>query len=865
MKTKTDSKVKNRIPLVPESVIEDEFAKSEKLAQSVTGFESDVALAELCMIFGGVKLKDNLHAEAYVYFFKAARIAEKSKRHRHVLRLALAKMCECLYIQGNYNRAIPIGQRALNLYPDVVEESERRLFVGLCEWLGYMLLKSRRFAQALPVYRRLSQAISNDMNQLFEAAARSRAYISVMVPQGDSRFREVDLAFVEILKMKLALVPHMMASADANLSYTINDDTVKDPYLWMEDVSSPEVTSWVDSESVYAQTYFDGMEHRPSMTRQYRRNFPTGSCSMPWRYGDRFIYRYVKPGTYDTIWCSAKRFMVMPKVILDEAALGGGKHVTDSFVSPDGRWLAYGISIGGSDWTTWYVRDTKSLTDLSDTISGIGNNYIGWASDSSGFYYSRREFRENESLREGVYFHKLKRSQRKDVLVIPTGKNDSASVVCVNQDIFVYRWVNNSCTVSLKLENSETLLLESGRSSPRCISVDKEFFWFVAHFKGARQLIRIARRTGHKKVVIQSDKFPMQSAFRVHDGWVAKFLVDGCSELRLYSREGKFERRLKVSDYCSIDETACVGPNEFLFGAEGFSFPSSLRLLNVSTGKETLAFQSQVALASENLTTTKHIVRSKDGTRLVVYLTHKKALRLTKDTPMLLTAYGGFAISMKPNYDPCDATWMEMGGVAATAIIRGGGEYGRAWHESATGVNRQRAYDDFIACAEYLIRKNFTSPKRLAISGSSNGGLLMAAVMTQRPELFGAVNICAPLTDMLRYDKLARGRNWVGEYGSPSDPKYYAALKAYSPYHNIRKGVKYPPVLIQVWQNDDRVCPSHAYKFTARLREAASSKNKNPILMMVYKNAGHNGASDGCTQPEDMLAFFAQVFKIKQV
>jgi prolyl oligopeptidase len=663
--------------------------------------------------------------------------------------------------------------------------------------------------------------------------------------------------------------------------------TVSDPYRWMEDVDSAELKIWVDAENELTQSYLAQIPVRETMQRRLMELINFERYTAPSRRGTRYFYSHNSGLQNQNVLYWQDGLDGEPKVLLDPNTFSADGTVAISGISitDDGTLAAYSIADAGSDWVKWHVRNVTTGEDLPDVVEWSKFSGASWLKDGRGFFYERydapaADASEAEALKAAnyfhkVYFHRLGTPQSEDVLIFDRPDdgelNLGAQVTDDGRYLVLHQSKGTSPNNELSVKDLEKpdapilRLIDTADATYAPINNDGTLFWLLTTLDAPNgKVISIDLNNPgreHWKTVIPESANKLSDISIIDDTFIANYLADAQSLVELRRRDGSLIERLALP---AIGTAAGFGglreDTETFYQFSNFTTPGTTYRLDMKTRKSTIYRQPKL-LFDPGLYETKQIfTASKDGTRVPMFITHKKGLRLDGTAPTLLYAYGGFNISLMPEFSPALVMWMEMGGVYAQASLRGGGEYGEAWHEAGTRVRKQNVFDDFISLAEWLITNQYTSPAKLAISGGSNGGLLVAACELQRPDLFGAVVAQVGVMDMLRFDQFTIGWAWKEEYGSPSEnAEEFAAIYKYSPLHNIRPGVNYPATLIMTGDHDDRVYPAHSFKYTAALQEAQSGPN--PILIRVETRAGHGAGMPLSKRIEaavDQYAFMAK-------
>ncbi len=665
---------------------------------------------------------------------------------------------------------------------------------------------------------------------------------------------------------------------------------VSDPYRWMEDVDSAELKTWIDAENEVTQAYLAQVPVRETMQRRLMELIDFERYTAPERRGARYFYSHNSGLQNQNVLYWQEGLGGEPKVLLDPNTFSadgtvaiGGVSITD-----DGSLAAYSIADAGSDWMKWHVRNVTTGEDLPDVVAWSKFSGASWRKDGSGFFYARydepaADASEAEALKTAnyfhkVYFHKLGTPQSEDRLVFDRpddGELNLDAAVTEDGRYLVIRQgkgtsPNNELAVQDLRDSAKPLmhLIDTADATYAPINNggnDGTLFWLLTTLDAPNgKVIAIDLEhpeREHWKTVIPESANKLSDVSIIDDTFIVNYLADAQSRVELRGLDGGLLEQLPLP---AIGTAYGFGglrkDTETFYQFSNFTTPGTTYRLDMKTRKSTLFRQPKLLFDPALYETKQVFATSKDGTRVPMFLSHKKGLVLDGTAPTLLYGYGGFNISLMPEFSPSLVMWMEMGGVYAQASLRGGGEYGEAWHDAGTRVRKQNVFDDFIALAEWLITNQYTAPGRLAISGGSNGGLLVAACELERPDLFGAVVAQVGVMDMLRFDKFTIGWAWKEEYGSPSENEVeFRAIYKYSPLHNIGQGVSYPATLIMTGDHDDRVFPAHSFKYAAALQ--AAQTGPNPILIRVETRAGHGAGMPLSKRIEatvDQYAFMAR-------
>ncbi|MES1184773.1 MAG: prolyl oligopeptidase family serine peptidase [Myxococcales bacterium] len=637
--------------------------------------------------------------------------------------------------------------------------------------------------------------------------------------------------------------------------------SVKDPYRWLEDSGSTQTQAWIAAQNRLTRGFLDGLPRRPAIRARLRELWDFERFELPFRRGGRYFYFYNsglqnQPVLY---WLASLDGAPQPLLDPNLSSSDGTVALTHVVPSDDGRLVAYGLSRAGSDWTEWRVRRVDDGQDLPDLLQWSKFSSVAWTKDGSGFYYSRyQEPKPGAALSETnyfneLYFHRLGQSQAEDRLIYQ--RRDQAKWSFGATTTRDGRYVVITASEGTDPKNA-VLYLDLARPQAPPIAlvpnIEAEYsfignhgstFWFHTDRdapRGRVVKVDVASRPPKFVEVVAEQTETLRQVERVGGKFLANYLKDAHAEVRLLSDAGVVEQQLPLPGLGTVwlaegdDERS-----ETFLSYEGFHEPRRLLGYDVKKRESSVFRQPRLKFDADAYETRQVFFLSKDGTRIPLFITHKRGLVLGPETPCLLYGYGGFSVSLTPSFSAGHLAWLELGGVLAVPNLRGGGEYGEAWHEAGKKARKQNVFDDFIAAAEYLVQQKLTSRAKLAISGRSNGGLLVGAMLAQRPELFGAALPGVGVLDMLRFHKFTIGWTWTDDYGSPDDPEDFKALYAYSPLHNLREGVKYPATLITTGDHDDRVVPAHSFKFAAALQHAQAGDA--PVLIRIETRAGHGG------------------------
>lgn len=649
---------------------------------------------------------------------------------------------------------------------------------------------------------------------------------------------------------------------------------VGDPYRWLEDESSDQTQAWIRAEDTLTFSVLDSIPARDKLVGRLTDLYNFERFGVPREEGGRYFYTRNDGLQNQSVLYVADSLDATARVLIDPNTFtaDGTQALAGTEVSPDGRLIAYAVSDGGSDWQTWHVMDVGTGEKLPDRLDDVKYTGVSWDRDSSGFYYSRfpdgPDGRPDDQASLMVYRHQLGASQDADTLVYRAEDPTHNAEAAVTEDgRFLIIPVTKGYLANAVY--AERLGDPGAGAFPIFDAWDAQYNFlgnvgetlFFATTKDApnQRVIAVgAANPGRVREVIPEAPEPIQGVSMVGRHLVVQYLTDAKSEVKVFDLTGRFVRDVDLPGIGSAGGFAGHEDRpETFYAFSSFTQPGAIYRYDVATGQSTLFRQPQVKFDLDAFETEQVFYESKDGTRVPMFLVYKKGMERNGDNPTLLYGYGGFNIPITPYFSVSRLVWVEMGGIYAVANIRGGGEYGEAWHLAGTKANKQNVFDDFIAAAEWLIDQGYTSTPKLAIEGGSNGGTLIGACMTQRPDLFGACVAHVGVMDMLRYHlQSANARQWSDDFGISEDPEGFRYLWAYSPYHNIRDGACYPPTLVTTAEGDDRVSPWHSYKFAAMLQHA--QVGPNPVLIRIEERAGH-GAGKPLTksikETADVYAF----------
>ncbi len=684
----------------------------------------------------------------------------------------------------------------------------------------------------------------------------------------------------------LATVKHPQLSYPVTRTTNVVDNyhgtEVTDSYRWLEDDNSAETKAWVEAQNQVTYGYLGTLPLRAPLKHRMTALYNFERFGVPSRQGGRYFFQKNDGLQNQSVLYVADSLDAAPRTLLDPNTLtaDGTVALKGYAFSDDGARMAYGLSTAGSDWEEFRVRDVATAQDTGDVLKWVKFSGIAWAKDGSGIYYSRydepteanRLTKVNEFQK--LYFHKLGTPQSADELVYErkdqpkwglggdVTEDGRYLIIEVRQGTDVK---NRVFYRDLGQPGSKVVeLLNDFDASYNFVGNDGPVFFFLTDLNAPRgRFVAIDTtkpdRANWRELIPQSDATLTSVGF-VGERFVAHFLRDARSQVKLFARDGSLQREVTLP---GIGSAGGFGgkrsDTETFYSFTSFTTPGRVYRYDFATGASTLWRQPKVDFNPDAYEVKQVFYASKDGTKVPMFITHKKGVKLDGKNPALLYAYGGFNISLTPSFSVANLAWMELGGIYAVPNLRGGGEYGEEWHQAGTKLRKQNVFDDFIAAAEWLIANKYTAPDHLAISGGSNGGLLVGACLAQRPDLYGACLPAVGVMDMLRFQKFTIGWAWTSDYGSSDNADEFKALYAYSPLHNLKPGTCYPPTLVTTADHDDRVVPAHSFKFAARLQAVQGCRN--PALIRIESKAGHGAGKPTAKiieEAADKLAFIGE-------
>jgi prolyl oligopeptidase len=686
------------------------------------------------------------------------------------------------------------------------------------------------------------------------------------------------------MKTDLSLVYPQAAKVEHVDDY--HGTLVADPYRWLEDPDSEATKAWVEAENQITFAYLEAIPARERIKVRLTQLWDYEKYGVPFKKGERYFYFKNDGLQNQSVFYTLTTLEGEPTVLLDPNTLSedGTVALAGLSISEDGKFLAYSLSSSGSDWQEWKVRDVESGQDLVDHLKWVKFSGASWTQDSQGFFYSRYdEPNDTTKLQEANYFqklfyHQLGTPQSEDVLVYERpdekewGFDGSVTEDGTYLIISVWKGTDSKNLVFYKdLSTADAPVIELiniFEANYRFIEHEGALFWFQTDLEAPRgRVIAIdisqPDRENWKEVIPQAPE-TLGGVGVLNHQFVASYLKDAHTQVKIFSLEGSLVREVALPGLGSAGGFSGKREDtETFYSFTGFTTPNTIYRYDMVHDQSTIFRQPKVYFNPEDYETKQVFYESKDGTKIPMFIIHKKGLKLDGHNPTYLYGYGGFNASLTPGFSVSNLVWMEMGGVYALPNLRGGGEYGEDWHQAGIKLKKQNVFDDFIAAAEWLIAHQYTSPAKLSIGGGSNGGLLVGACMTQRPDLFGAALPAVGVMDMLRFQKFTIGWAWVADYGSSDNPEEFQALYAYSPLHNLKPGTAYPATLITTADHDDRVVPAHSFKFAAALQE--NHKGAAPVLIRIETKAGH-GAGKPTTkvieEAADRWAFLVRTLEM---
>jgi prolyl oligopeptidase len=660
---------------------------------------------------------------------------------------------------------------------------------------------------------------------------------------------------------------------------------VADPYRDLENPDSPATKKWIEAENKLTFDYLAAIPERKAINDKLTALWNYEKYTVPFREGGRYFFSKNTGLQNQSVLFSGPSLPGETKPLLDPNTLSkdGTVALSGFDITSDGKLIAYGLATAGSDWQQWKVRDIETGKDLSDDVQWVKFSSASWKKDGSGFFYSRYDAPASaDQLKKAnyfhkLYFHKLGTPQSKDELVYERKDHKDWNFSGeVTEDgrlliITVFQGSNPKNQIFYKdLQNPAAKVVEvlnKQDASYEFLGCEGNTLWFLTDLaapRGRIVAIDILKRDSIATVVPEAAE-KLQDVGLVGERFIASYLKDAHSIVRLFELSGKPAGEIPLPGLGTASGFHGKRKDtETFYSYVSFTEPPAVYRYDIKSGQSTVLFRPKVDFNSEEFTTEQVFYSSKDGTKIPMFLTYRKGLEKNGNNPTILYGYGGFNNPVTPSFSPAYAAWVQMGGVFAVANLRGGGEYGEEWHLAGTKLRKQNVFDDFIAAGEWLITNKYTSTPKLAISGRSNGGLLVGATLNQRPELWGAALPAVGVMDMLRFQKFTIGWGWTSDYGSSEKADEFAALYKYSPLHNIKPGTKYPPTLITTADHDDRVFPGHSFKYAAAMQ--AAQAGPAPVLVRIETRAGHGAGkptSKVIEEVTDQWAFLVKSLQMK--
>ena len=663
---------------------------------------------------------------------------------------------------------------------------------------------------------------------------------------------------------------------------------VTDPYRWLEDTESEETANWVEAQNKVTFDYLRNISTRQPIVDRLTSLWNYERFGRPFKRGDFYFYSHNNGLQNQSVLYVTNSLESEARVLLDpnQWSQEGTKALSSYAPSPNGKLMAYSISSAGSDWREWHVLNVETGERLDDHIQWSKFSSASWANDNSGFYYSRYdEPKEGEEFSgtnyfQKLYFHKIGTSQSEDQLIYQRAdQKEWGFGGYVTEDgnyLIISVWKgsdrkNQLFYKDLTKADAKVVELISGFDADYdFIGNARNRFWILTDLDAPqKRVVEIDLNEPSRnnwQTLIEEAEHRLESISNTGGHFIVQYLQDAQNRVYVFAEDGSPIREVELP---GVGSTSGFGgkraETETFYSFTNYVTPTRIYHYNIETGESELYKEPDVVFAPDHYETKQVFVTSKDGTKVPMFVTSKKGLKLNGKNPTILYGYGGFDISLTPGFSVANLVWLEMGGIYAVANLRGGGEYGLRWHEAGMRDNKQNVFDDFISCAEWLQKEKYTNTSNLAIRGGSNGGLLVGACITQRPDLFGAAIPAVGVMDMLRYHKFTIGWAWVGEYGSSDEGHQFNTLIKYSPLHNLRPGTNYPPTMVTTADHDDRVVPGHSFKFAAQLQYC--HQGKNPVLIRIEESAGHGAGTPTSKRIDaaaDVFAFLTEVLKNKR-
>ncbi len=710
--------------------------------------------------------------------------------------------------------------------------------------------------------------------------------------------RKITMKTVLVFSISMLLALTAFAQTKINYPKTKKVDqsdnyhgtVVADPYRWLEDDNSAETKAWVEAQNKVTFDYLKTIPEREKLKERLTEIWNYEKYSAPSKVADKYFYSKNDGLQNQYVMYVTDSPEKEGRVLLDPNKLSADGTVALSgiAISDDAKMLAYGIAVAGSDWNEWHFMNVETGEKMPDVLKDVKFSGASWTKDGEGVFYSRFPGVDEKNRLTGInynqtlYYHKLGTPQTEDVIVYnrPDDKEMGVGGSVTEDGKYLIVYVSKGTSPKnmifykdLSRKYAAVLpIVDKFTADYSFIGNDNSTFYFRTDKDAPRgrvvsidvskidNTIDLSKQTDLWKEVLPQAVETLGGVDFINNQFVASYLKDAYTNIKIYDLSGKFVRNVELP---GIGSAGGFGgkryDTETFYTFSSYNAPPTIYRYDMKTGKSEVFRKSNVDFDADKFEVKQVKYKSKDGTMIPMFIVHKKGLKMDGSNPTLLYGYGGFNISMTPGFSVSRAVWMEMGGVYAVANLRGGGEYGEEWHEAGTKLKKQNVFDDFIAAAEYLIENKYTKPEKLAIQGGSNGGLLVGAVLNQRPDLFGAALPAVGVMDMLRFHKFTIGRAWTSDYGSSENAEEFKALYKYSPLHNIKNGGKYPAVLVTTADHDDRVVPAHSFKYAATLQEA--QVGDAPVLIRIETKAGHGAGKPTSKQIEEVADIYGFLMK----
>ncbi len=683
----------------------------------------------------------------------------------------------------------------------------------------------------------------------------------------------------ENAKHKITMLPYPETHR-SDVVENYHGTEVADPYRWLEDADSDETAAWVAAENKVTFNYLEQIPYRDSVHARLTELWDYPKQGAPTKVGE-WYFSFKNDGLQNqSVLYRQKGPSGTPEVFLDPNTLSsdGTVALADVSFSRDNRWMAYAVAAAGSDWVKIHVRDVETGRDTGEVIEWVKFSGAVWAPDSKGFYYSCYEAPKDGNIysaqnqHQMVYYHALGMSQRSDVRIYRDDVNPLRYFH--GEESYDGRWLFISGSEGTS--GTELLYRPVGARSFKALFPGFKYDYYVIHAEGDTAWIytndgapnfRLASinllnpAEGLKDVIAEDPAAKLENVTTVGGYFFAQYLTDAVSRISRHKMDGTLVHAVELAEKLATASgfDGEKEDTETFYTLSTFTAPPTIYRYDLTTGVSTLWSRPEVEFDPGDYTTEQIFFESKDGTRVPMFVIHKKGLRLNGKNPAYLYGYGGFNISETPGFSASWLMFMEQGGVCVDVNLRGGGEYGEKWHEAGMLANKQNVFDDFIAAAEYLVAAGYTSPEKLAIAGGSNGGLLVGAAMTQRPDLFAVALPAVGVMDMLRYHKFTVGWGWSVEYGNSDNAGQFPYIYKYSPLHNLRRGTCYPATMVTTADHDDRVVPAHSFKFAAELQHSQGCDA--PVLIRIETNAGHGAGKPTSKRIDEAADTWSFVFE----